>query len=53
MSASKPAAFLGGATSGATIGRLLGIGSLGTLLGIAAGLYLAYIITSTPTLEES
>ena len=51
MSTSRPAAFLTGAASGATIGRLLGIGALGTLLGLAAGVYAAYLL-SMPTADE-
>jgi hypothetical protein len=47
MTTHRPAAIAGGAASGATIGRLLGIGALGTLLGIAAGIYVAYVL-STP-----
>jgi hypothetical protein len=48
MTTFRPAAIASGAASGATIGRLLGIGALGTLLGLAAGIYVAYVL-STPT----
>lgn len=51
MAASRPAAILGGATSGAAIGRLLGIGVMGTLLGLAAGIYLAVALTA-PAIAE-
>ncbi len=51
MTASRPVAIVSGAASGATLGRLLGIGALGTLLGVAAGMYVAYVL-STPTPES-
>ena len=46
MTTSRPAVVLSGAASGATIGRLLGIGALGTLLGLVAGIYVAYVLTA-------
>jgi hypothetical protein len=48
MNTSRPMAIAGGAASGATLGRLLGIGATGTLLGIAADVYLSCVL-STPT----
>jgi hypothetical protein len=51
MTTSRPAAIVGGAASGVAIGRLLGIGALGTLLGVAAGIYIAFIL-STPGAGE-
>jgi hypothetical protein len=46
MTTSRPAAILTGATTGATIGRLLGIGAFGTVLGLVAGVTVAYLLSA-------
>jgi len=51
MNTDRPLALASGATTGAAIGRLLGIGALGTLLGLAAGLYAAYMLTTPKAVQ--